>query len=134
MPVDYNYSVLFCLSTIEVGFSFIAACTPAMKPIIVKIIPKFLGQSGRSRSGKYGATVRTSRIGYQLDYMSRKTQRGPNKTHIDAGVKDDDSSIEGSELPVQGIKNGIAVTTEAEIRWHNSTKTTKNGSSTESLV
>jgi hypothetical protein len=103
-----------------------------MKPIVMKILPKF-GLSSRS-GGKYshGGTARQSRLGYQLDHMSRQTQCGPNHTQIDAAGKDDDSSTEGGK--VQGIKKGIAVTTETEIRWHDSTKTTKNGSSTESVV
>ena len=66
--------------------------------------------------------------------MSRRTQGGPNQTRNGAAGKDDDSSIEGGELPLQGIKKGIAVTTETEVRWHDPTKTPKNGSSTESLV
>lgn len=131
MPVDYNYSILFCLSTIEVGLSFIAACAPAMKPIIMKIIPRVFGQS--SRSGQRYTKGGSARLGYQLDHMSRRTQPGPNRTQVDVGGKDDDSS-DGGDLPVQGVKTGIAVTTETEVRWHDSTKKTKNGSGTESLV
>jgi hypothetical protein len=131
-PTDYNYSILFCLSTIEIGLSFIAACAPAMKPIVMKIIPKVFGNTSRS-AAKYSKGA-TARLGYQLDQMSRHTQNGPVRTYVDAGAKDDDDSIEGDELPVQGVKQGIAVTTETEVRWHDSTKTSKNGSSTESLV
>lgn len=131
-PKDYNYSLLFCLSTIEVGLSFIAACAPAMKPIIAKVIPKVLGTSSRSGMNKYSRGG-TARMGYQLDHMSRQTQHGPNRTHVDAGGNDDDST-HSSDLPVQGIKKGIAVTTETEVKWHDSTKRSKNGSSTESLV
>jgi hypothetical protein len=78
-----------------------------MKPIVMKILPKF-GLSSRS-GGKYshGGTARQSRLGYQLDHMSRQTQCGPNHTQIDAAGKDDDSSTEGGNYRYRGSRRAL---------------------------
>ncbi|PVH78075.1 hypothetical protein DL98DRAFT_462809 [Cadophora sp. DSE1049] len=138
MPIDFNYSVYFCLSTIEIGLSFVAACAPAMKPIIMRLLPKFFG-STRSGTGKYGAKSRFTH-GYQMDAMSRKTA-----THV--GMQSQ-AKIEGGEyddaFPIQRVgvgTKGIVCTTETEVKWVEAgkereakVKGTRGGSSTESLV
>jgi hypothetical protein len=85
-----------------------------MKPIIAKLLPKVFGPSTNSRR-KYsaGGTARTSKMGYQMDYMSKRSQREVITTQIEGGGKEyDDSLDDGIRLPVQGHKTGIAVTTE----------------------
>jgi hypothetical protein len=119
-PVDYNYSILFCLSTFEVGLSFVAACAPSLKPIIAKIGPKIFGVNTFS-GGKYSRSRKPSRLGYQLDQMSRRTEASHTKIGADAGATHD-----------QGNQGGGVLTTKTEVRWH--TGQAKTGSSTESLV
>ncbi|KAF4163587.1 hypothetical protein CNMCM6936_000579 [Aspergillus lentulus] len=129
IPADYTYSLLFCISTIEVGLSIIAACAPALKPLFVMIIPKVFSSS-KSRTGpqynRYGAS-RSGPMGYDLDHISRASRRGQGETMIEAG--DDET---GHRLS----KNGIVLTTEMEVHWHESRsgRPITQGSSTESLV
>ncbi|GAQ08679.1 hypothetical protein ALT_6000 [Aspergillus lentulus] len=108
IPADYTYSLLFCISTIEVGLSIIAACAPALKPLFVMIIPKVFSSS-KSRTGP------------------QYNRRGQGETMIEAG--DDET---GHRLS----KNGIVLTTEMEVHWHESRsgRPITQGSSTESLV
>ncbi|PKX96344.1 uncharacterized protein P174DRAFT_474397 [Aspergillus novofumigatus IBT 16806] len=127
IPADYTYTLLFCISTIEVGLSIIAACAPALKPLFVMIIPKVFS-SNKSRTGpqynRYGAS-RSGPMGYDLDHISRGSRRGQGETMIEA---DDDER--GDRLS----KNGIVLTTE--MHWHESRsgRPITQGSSTESLV
>jgi hypothetical protein len=136
LPPDFSYSLIFCLSTIEVGLSFIAACAPALKPIVVKLAPKLLGTSSRSRSrDKYGrgGTTRASKLGYRLDDLSRNTRRPANVTQIGSGQVEDQSSMGNSSEKVGN--QGIVLTTQTDVTWHeDSLHPTKRGTSMESLV
>ncbi|KAF7162414.1 hypothetical protein CNMCM6106_009388 [Aspergillus hiratsukae] len=129
IPADYTYSVLFCISTIEVGLSIIAACAPALKPLFVMIIPKVFS-SNKSRSGpqynRYGAS-RSGPNGYDLEHISRASRRRHGDSMIEAG---------GDERGDRLSKNGIVLTTEMEVQWHESGsgRPINQGSSTESLV
>lgn len=127
-PADYNYSILFCLSTFEVGLSFVAACAPSLKPIVTKIMPKMFGVSSATH-GPYskGGTGKPSRLGYQLDQMTRRTEI--NRTQIEAEGLDEDDFAH-----VQAGKDGIVLTRETEVKWNSSVPGGKSGSSTESLV
>ncbi|TGO80910.1 hypothetical protein BPOR_1536g00010 [Botrytis porri] len=150
-PADITYSLLFCITTIEVGLSFVCACAPALKPIFVRIIPKIFGESDRSRSQKnstegYGQG-RTGRRpeGYE---MSRRTAN--HTTDIVAGDIEGDydkmsdvTDVEFGHGKGDGLREsrmGIAVRTETEVKWHDSLSVKngkpvkKSGSSTESLV
>ena len=137
LPPDSSYSLIFCLSTIEVGLSFIAACAPALQPIVVKLAPKLLGTSSRSRGidNKYGrgGTPQASKLGYRLDDMSRNKRRTANITQIRAGEIEDQSSM-GNRSEQVGNK-GIVLTTETDVTWHDdSLYPAKKGTSMESLV
>lgn len=134
LPPDFTYSLLFCLSTIELGLSFVAACAPAMKPLIVKIAPKFFGTS-RSRSRSHNQYIKSgsqaNKLGYRLDEMSRNTRQGTNITQVDTDFEDK-SSVENAIR--QGGKKGIVLTTETNVTWQNTPMTAKKGTSMESLV
>ncbi|KAJ5661354.1 uncharacterized protein N7484_000726 [Penicillium longicatenatum] len=132
MPKNYTHSVLFCVSTIEVGLSFVAACAPSFKPLVARLLPKLLG--GSSRSGRYhnGSTGRSGRArSYNLENFTRRTN-DQSLTVVEAGEN------ERSYRPAEpSPKNMITMTTQMEVTWerpptgqgqHTST------SSTESLV
>lgn len=124
--------------------SFICACAPAFKPIVVLIIPKFFGDSSRSRSAKKSvegfAKGRTGKRpeGYEL---SRRT---PLHTAEDGAPNmptgDYDAISDKNESPRIG-KMRIAVRTDTEVKWqdydvsvNNGRQARKSGCSTESLV
>ncbi|KAG4025152.1 hypothetical protein MFRU_065g00250 [Monilinia fructicola] len=145
-PADISYSLVFCITTVEVGLAFVCACAPALKPIFVRIIPKILGESSRSRSAKksiegYGRTGQRPE-GYELN------RRIPqNTTEIGAGDGDYDrmsdltdvESGQGKDCAQKG-RIEIAVRTETEVKWQNEGSgkegkaARKSGSSTEHLV
>ncbi|KIM98242.1 hypothetical protein OIDMADRAFT_43326 [Oidiodendron maius Zn] len=134
LPPDFSYSLLFCISTIEVGLSFVAACAPALKPIVVRIAPKLLGTTSRSRDNKYlkGGTPQASRLGYRLDNLSRNTRQATNVTQIESTEGEDKLSLENNSE--HRMKDGIVMTTETQVMWHTSSQPAKNGTSMESLV
>lgn len=49
---DFTYSIGFVSSSIEVNLAVIAACCPALKTLITRFVPRFLGTSGRGTYGK----------------------------------------------------------------------------------
>ncbi|KAL4942364.1 hypothetical protein BDV06DRAFT_235451 [Aspergillus oleicola] len=129
IPADSTYSVLFCLSTIEVGLAFVAACAPALKPVVVRLVPKLFNSSGRSvRSTQYNYRPGYA---YALDPISRsrRTQKGETVTSIEAA--DDESVGHG-----RGRKDAIMLTTETEVKWDDPPRgrTHNRDDSTESLV
>ncbi|KAL4814968.1 hypothetical protein BDW67DRAFT_191983 [Aspergillus spinulosporus] len=136
IPADSTYSVLFCLSTVEVGLAFVAACAPALKPLFMRLLPKFFNTN--SRSGQYNNHVcagTSSRWGYDLDTLSRSKRTmnhdgSNNATTVEAG---DGGGPSGVGKP-DGNRDGkarIMLTTETEIEWHDHEL---GGSSTKSLV
>ncbi|ESZ91316.1 hypothetical protein SBOR_8291 [Sclerotinia borealis F-4128] len=152
-PADITYSLLFCITTIEVGLSFVCACAPSLKPIIVRVIPKLFGESSRSRSVKkspdrYGnGQGRTGRRpeGYE---MGRRTAH-----HTEIGASEmpdgdydkvsDFTDVESGHRKKDGMRTGqmgIAVRTETEVQWHDKISVShgksarKSDCSTESLV
>ncbi|PYI01106.1 hypothetical protein BO78DRAFT_411746 [Aspergillus sclerotiicarbonarius CBS 121057] len=113
-PYDSTHSVLFCISTIEVGLAFIAACAPSLKPLIVKTIPRLFASKGRS-DGDYNKQSKPG-MAYELDNRSRRSRYRPGQSMV---------ALEPNwEQEVD--KDGI-LTTELEVRWD-------EGSSAESLV
>lgn len=133
--------MLFCISTIEVGLAFVAACAPALKPVFVRLVPKLFSTS--SRSGRYNRGAGGARYeygyGYDLDHVSRsrKTQGG-NTTSVLGGDEEGGGSAAYGSKAGSKRKNGIMMTTETEVKWDDSPGTvndrTVNDSSTESLV
>ncbi|KAL4900865.1 hypothetical protein BDW74DRAFT_182450 [Aspergillus multicolor] len=131
IPDDSTYSVLFCLSTIEVGLAFVAACAPALKPLFMRLVPKLFSAS--SRGGQYHARAGTSSRraygyayggGYNLDPMgrSRRTQDG-NVTSVEAGEWTERGRSRSRSRSRKGGrggggKGGIFMTTETEVKWH----------------
>ncbi|EDN99155.1 hypothetical protein SS1G_14015 [Sclerotinia sclerotiorum 1980 UF-70] len=148
-PADLTYSILFCVSTIEVGLSFVCACAPALKPIIVRIIPKIFGESSRSRSAKrstegngQGRTGRRPE-GYEMSRRTAHTEIEVGDIGGDYDKMSDITDAESGKGKVDGTHKGqmnIAVRTETEVRWHDNVSVSngkpvrKSGSSTESLV
>ncbi|KAL6229560.1 hypothetical protein BDW75DRAFT_245621 [Aspergillus navahoensis] len=132
IPADSTYSVLFCISTIEVGLAFVAACAPSLKPLVMKLIPKLL--STRSRSGEqYNHGTGTSgRMLYDLGPLSRsrRIQQGVDITSVEAR---EDETAYSNRL---NRKDRIMMTTETEVKWDDSPTRglIGEGSSTESLV
>ncbi|KAJ5502341.1 hypothetical protein N7463_005215 [Penicillium fimorum] len=131
MPENYTHSVLFCVSTIEVGLSFVAACAPSFKPLVTRLVPKLFGST---RTGPYnGSTNRSgrTRLGYKLEEMSNFTNRTQDQTvtTVEAG--------EG-ELSYGPVKlkdnNMITMTTKLEVTWGQTNSEEQHTSSTESLV
>lgn len=148
-PADLTYSILFCVSTIEVGLSFVCACAPALKPIIVRIIPKIFGESSRSRSAKrstegngQGRTGRRPE-GYEMSRRTAHTEIEVGDIGGDYDKMSDITDAESGKGKVDGTHKGqmnIAVRTETEVRWHDNVSVSngkpvrKSGSSTESLA
>ncbi|OJJ43547.1 hypothetical protein ASPZODRAFT_145902 [Penicilliopsis zonata CBS 506.65] len=129
IPTNYTHSVLFCMSTIEVGFSFVAACAPSFKPLIARVIPKLFGDS--SRRYRNGSASARGRLGYNLEDMSNFTRRGrdQNVTLVEAG----DGEL-GFGPAKKEPKNLITMTTQMEVTWDQANREEQHTSSTESLV
>ncbi|RAL58973.1 hypothetical protein DID88_009264 [Monilinia fructigena] len=145
-PPDISYSLVFCITTVEVGLAFVCACAPALKPIFVRVIPKIFGESSCPRSAKmstegYGRTGRRPE-GYE---MSRRVAQ--HTTDIGAGDEDSDrmsdlTYVQGGHGKENEHKSRIeiAVRTETEVKWHhdvyasNAESARKSDSSTENLV
>lgn len=133
IPPDSSYSVLFCISTIEVGLAFVAACAPALKPLFVHLVPKLF--STASHTGQYNRAAGRYGYGYDLDHVSKSRKTQGNTTSVLGG--DEDVSAPYGSQSASKRKNGIMMTTETEVRWDDSPGTvdgTVNDSSTESLV
>ncbi|KAL4767975.1 hypothetical protein BDW60DRAFT_211469 [Aspergillus nidulans var. acristatus] len=136
IPADSTNSVLFCLSTIEVGLAFVAACAPALKPLFMRLLPKLF--STNSRSGQCNNHARagtSSRWGYDLDALSRSRRtmyhdRSNNATTVEAG-EEGGSPGAGKRDGARDGQGKIMLTTETEVKWHDHEV---GGSSTESLV
>ncbi|KAF9248238.1 hypothetical protein DTO013E5_5258 [Penicillium roqueforti] len=125
MPENYTHSVLFCVSTIEVGLSFIAACAPSFKPLVTRLVPKLFGSS---RTGRYNSS--SNRLGYNLEDTSNFTRRTHDQTVI---VEAGDGEIGHSHTKLKA-DNAITMTTEMEVTWGRSNCEEQDTSSTESLV
>lgn len=100
----------------------------------MRIAPKLLGTTSRSRDNKYvkGGTAQASRLGYRLDDLSRNTRQATNVTQIESTEGEDKLSLENNSE--HGMKDGIVMTTETQVMWHTSSQPAKNGTSMESLV
>ncbi|KAJ5490417.1 hypothetical protein N7453_011242 [Penicillium expansum] len=131
MPKNYTHSVLFCVSTIEVGLSFIAACAPSFKPLVTRIVPKLFGST---RTGPYnGSTNRSgrARLGYNLEETTNFTHRTQDKITTTVEGGDDELSYSPTNLKANNV---ITMTTEMEVTWDRSNIEEQETSSTESLV
>ncbi|KAJ5890289.1 hypothetical protein N7504_011099 [Penicillium tannophilum] len=132
IPKNYTHTVLFCVSTIEVGLSFVAACAPSFKPLVARLLPKLLG--GSSRSGRYhnGSTVRSRARSYNLENMSNFAQRTHDQTLTIVEAGENDVGYRPAE---PSPKNIITMTTQMEVTWdHKPNRQEGHTSSTESLV
>ncbi|KAJ5106517.1 hypothetical protein N7456_003192 [Penicillium angulare] len=132
IPENYTHTVLFCVSTIEVGLSFVAACAPSFKPLVARFLPKLFGASSRYQNGSTGRSGR-ARQGYNLHDASNfsRNQHERNVTLVEA------NDAEGGYGPKRGdTKNGITMTTQLEVTWDKSARVEQhtNTSSMESLV
>ncbi|KGO64306.1 hypothetical protein PEX1_046550 [Penicillium expansum] len=131
MPNNYTHSVLFCVSTIEVGLSFIAACAPSFKPLVTRIVPKLFGST---RTGPYnGSTNRSGRArsGYNLEETTNFTHRTQDKITTTVEGGDDELSYSPTNLKANNV---ITMTKEMEVTWDRSNIEEQETSSTESLV
>ncbi|KAJ5934178.1 hypothetical protein N7466_003725 [Penicillium verhagenii] len=132
IPANYTHSVLFCVSTIEVGLAFVAACAPSFKPLIARLLPRLFRGSSRTRYNN-GSTGRSGRARtYNLEHMSNFTRRTQdhNITIVEAGEN------ELGYSPTETTpKNTITMTTQMEVTWdHQPSGQEQHTSSTESLV
>ena len=123
-PKDFTHSILFCISSIEVGLAFVAACAPYMKPLIVKVAPKIF------RSGRFGRTAgKSTRPVYKLS-ESRTWKGTQTMTRVDTNGDDNSRILKDVTM---NDKTDIMMTRETEVKWQNN----PNGrvqTSTESLV
>ncbi|KAJ5373242.1 hypothetical protein N7517_005248 [Penicillium concentricum] len=131
MPENYTHSVLFCVSTIEVGLSFVAACAPSFKPLVTRLVPRLFGST---RTGPYnGSTNRSgrTRLGYKLEETSNFTNRTQDQTVTTVEAGDSEISHGPTKLKAD---NMITMTTEMEVTWVQANSEEQHTSSTESLV
>ncbi|KGO66971.1 hypothetical protein PITC_038510 [Penicillium italicum] len=125
-PKNYKHSVLFCVSTIEVGLSIIAACAPSFKPLVTRILPKLFGST---RTGPYDGS--TNRLGYKLEESTNFTRRTQDQITTTVECGDDEFGYGPTK---QDANNVITMTTEMEVTWGRSNGEEQETSSTESLV
>jgi hypothetical protein len=108
-PKDFTHSILFCISNIEVGLDFVAACAPYMKPLVLRIAPPFFG------STRFGQTTRgATRPVYELG-QSRTWKGTQNMTHVNAN-----GGNFGARISKDGglnDKTDIIMTRETEVKW-----------------
>jgi hypothetical protein len=123
-PKDISHNILFCISNIEVGLAFVAACAPYMKPLVVRIAPKIFvtTQLGKRTKRPTGGV-------YELN-ESRTWKGTQTMTQIDA------TGSFGAKLNKEGEMNDatdIMMTRETEVKWQDNPSMTRE-TSTESLV
>jgi hypothetical protein len=114
MPKNSTHSVLFCVSTIEVGLSFIAACAPSFKPLVTRILPRLFGST---RTGPTtGSASRSGRIrlGYDLEEMSNFSRRTHDQTITTVAAGDDRIGHSPTKSEANNI---ITMTTQMEVTW-----------------
>ncbi|KAJ5811224.1 hypothetical protein N7447_010740 [Penicillium robsamsonii] len=131
MPTNYTHSVLFCVSTIEVGLSFVAACAPSFKPLVTRLVPRLFGST---RTGPYnGSTNRSgrTRLGYKLEETSNFTNRTHDQTITTVEAGDGELSYGPAKLKDNKM---ITMITEMEVTWGQANSGEQHTSSTESLV
>lgn len=131
MPKNSTHSLLFCLSTIEVGLSFIAACAPSFKPLVTQIVPRLFGST---RTGpNAGSTSRRGRtwLGYNLEETSSFTPRMHDQTVTTIAAGDDEIGHDCTKFKAD---NTITMTTQMVVTWDRSDCEERDTSSTESLV
>ncbi|KAJ5957684.1 hypothetical protein N7501_011963 [Penicillium viridicatum] len=128
--INPSHSVLFCVSTIEVGLSFIAACAPSFKPLVTRVVPRLFGSS---RTGPNAATSRSDRtwLSYKLEETSKFTPRTHDQITTTVAAGDDDI---GHGFTTSKADNSITMTTQMEVTWGRSDCEERHTSSTESLV
>ncbi|KAH6676534.1 hypothetical protein B0J14DRAFT_355936 [Halenospora varia] len=140
VPADPTHTIVFCISTIEVGLAFVAACAPSLKPLLMQFVPR-LFSSAQTRYGN-GRSTRNNRAGYELSSRSRngKTANGNSqaRTKIEASGNFDAKVLSNLEKGRGGSKNmeGIVMTKELEVKWVDGEGKSVGdaGASTESLV
>ncbi|CAI7581331.1 unnamed protein product [Penicillium palitans] len=128
MPKNSTHSLLFCVSTIEVGLSFIAACAPSFKPLVTRIVPRLFGST---RTGpNIGSTSRTW-LSYNLEQTSSFTPRTHDQVITTVAAGDDKAGHGSTKFEADNI---ITMTTQMEVTWGRSDCEERDTSSTESLV
>jgi hypothetical protein len=128
IPENYTHSVLFCVSTIEVGLSFVAACAPSFKPLVTRLVPKLFGST---RTGPYGGSTNRSGRGYNLENGTNFSRRENDQTIT--VVEGGDHEL-GYGPKTMNPKNMITMTTQMEVTWAQSNREDQDTSSMESLV
>jgi len=100
--MDYTYSIGFVSSAIEVNVAVISACCPALKALITRFAPRFLGTSGRgtygkSRNTRYGhGTYIRSNVDPNDSYeLGQKIYNNKQHTEISGG------NSHGGRLPTR---------------------------------
>jgi hypothetical protein len=127
-PKNYTHSVLFCVSTIEVGLAFVAACAPSFKPLITRLLPKLFGPT---RTGPYNGSTNRSGRGYNLENGTNFSRHGNDQTI--AIVEGGDLELDHRPKKIKS-KNMITMTTQMEVTWGQSSREDHDTSSMESLV
>ncbi|KAJ9484436.1 hypothetical protein VN97_g8932 [Penicillium thymicola] len=126
-PTNPTHSLLFCVSTIEVGLAFIAACAPSLKPLVTRIVPRLFGST---RTGPHTGSA-SRRLGYNLEETSSFTPRTHDHTVTTVAVGD--GEIPHGPTKMKG-NNIITMTTQMEVTWGRSNCEERDTSSTERLV
>ncbi|KAJ5963703.1 uncharacterized protein N7479_003579 [Penicillium vulpinum] len=129
IPENPTHSVLFCVSTIEVGLSFVAACAPSFKPLITRLVPKVFGSSS---TGPYNGSTNYSgrtRLDYNLQQTSNFANRTQDQTVTTIEAGDVELGYSPSELKAN---NTIILTTQ--VTWARSNCEEQYTSGTESCV
>ncbi|CAI7652910.1 unnamed protein product [Penicillium crustosum] len=131
MPKNSTHSLLFCLSTIEVGLSFLAACAPSFKPLVTWIVPRLFGSTRTDL--KAGSTSRRGRtwLSYNLEETSSFTPRTHDQTITTVAAGHDGTGRDCRKFKADNI---ITMTTQMEVTWGRSDCEERDTSSTESLV
>lgn len=99
--LDYTYSIGFVSSAIEVNVAVISACCPALKALITRFAPRFLGTSGRGTYGKssntrygHGTYIRSNVDPNDSYELGQKNYHNKQQTEITGG-----GSSHGGRLP-----------------------------------
>jgi hypothetical protein len=108
-PKDFTHTILFCISNIEVGLAFVAACAPYMKPLVLRIAPTFFGST---RFGK--TTGRATRPVYELS-QSGIWKGTKTMTHVNASGDNFGARI--SKDGGLNDKTDIMMARETEVKW-----------------
>ncbi|GAM40104.1 hypothetical protein TCE0_034f12193 [Talaromyces pinophilus] len=152
--MDYTYSIGFVSSAVEVNVAVISACCPALKSLIGRIAPRFLGTSGRGTYGKssntrygHGTYIRSNVDPNDSYELGQKNYHNKQHTEISGGnshggrlpprsktaeslsLSDDDGIIAGAMGSIAIVK-----TTNVSVQRNRRDDHPEKASSVDSLV